>query len=358
MASSRRTVISKVTLILPKCLDGTCHSLTEIAAATGLPLSTTHRLVCDLATWRILERTADGRYGVGLALRRIAASGFVVDVRAQAPLVLADLVQVFDAEARLGVLDNHHVAYLAQAPGGRLTRSTPSRDAAGPCHRARQGLARLLLPQAVSAVVARGETSRITRNAGQRNARAIFHTLATLGRCRPSSSRAIVTRCSFAASASCCWVSTPRRAPGAASRSLWPVAGRAPAHRPGRPSRGQSIGTAATTTSTSPTSPRTWPTREPGDGPWSTRGVSSPDGLASAARIPGGLLSDDEAAVDPVGEPIFEVGFPIGTWSRRAPGALRELRPCVPGLSRRPHHAGARMIDDDPARGEGNGARR
>ena len=101
MASSRRTIISKATLILPKCLDGTCHSLTEIAAATGLPPSTPHRLVCDLATWRILERTADGRHGVGLALRRLAASGFVVDVRAQAPLALADLVQAFDAEARL-----------------------------------------------------------------------------------------------------------------------------------------------------------------------------------------------------------------------------------------------------------------
>ena len=117
MASSRRTVINKVTLILPKCLDGTCHSLAHRDRRRGrLPLSTVHRLVCDLATWRILERTADGRHGVGLALRPIAASGFVVDVRAQAPLVLADLVQVFHAEARLGVLDNHHVAYLAQAP--------------------------------------------------------------------------------------------------------------------------------------------------------------------------------------------------------------------------------------------------
>ena len=80
-------------------------------------------------------------------------------------------------------------------------------------------------------------------------------------------------------------------------------------------------------------------------------GLRSPD--------PGGLLSGDEAAVDPVGEPIFEVGFPIGTWSGRAPGALRELRPCVPGLSTLPRRRG-RPHDrgDDPARGEGNGARR
>jgi hypothetical protein len=37
MTNSRRTIISKVTLILPKCLDGTCHSPTEITAATGCP---------------------------------------------------------------------------------------------------------------------------------------------------------------------------------------------------------------------------------------------------------------------------------------------------------------------------------
>ena len=135
MASSRQTVISKVTLILLKYLDGTCHSLTEIAAATGLPLSTTHRLVHDLATWRILERTADGHYRVGLVLRRIAARGFVVDVRARAPHLLADLVQVFDAEARLGVLDNHHVAYLAHTPGHRFATTVAPAAPRRPCHR-------------------------------------------------------------------------------------------------------------------------------------------------------------------------------------------------------------------------------
>ena len=149
MASSRRTVISKVTLILLKYLDGSCHSLTEIAAATGLPLSTVHRLVCDLATWRILERTADGRYGVGLALRRLAAAGFVVDVSARAPLVLADLVQVFDAEARLGVLDNHHVAYLAQAPGRRFV-TTVAPAATLPAHATAIGKALLAFSSAMS----------------------------------------------------------------------------------------------------------------------------------------------------------------------------------------------------------------
>ena len=102
MASSRPTVLGKVGHADPAEVPRRYLPLAHRDRRRDrLPLSTTHRLVCDLATWRILERTADGRYGVGLALRPIAASGFVVDVPAQAPPVLADLVQVFHAEARL-----------------------------------------------------------------------------------------------------------------------------------------------------------------------------------------------------------------------------------------------------------------
>ena len=81
-------------------------------------------------------------------------------------------------------------------------------------------------------------------------------------------------------------------------------------------------------------------------------GLRSPD--------PGGLLSRDEPVVDPAGDPMFEVGFPVGTWSRglgggghrprlryrRAPDqcgwprharpARRGLRPCVPARSALP----------------------
>ena len=45
MASSGRTVLGKVALILLKCLDGDRHSPTEIAAATGLP--PVNRLIWD-----------------------------------------------------------------------------------------------------------------------------------------------------------------------------------------------------------------------------------------------------------------------------------------------------------------------
>ena len=87
------------------------------------------------------------------------------------------------------------------------------------------------------------------RNAGQRNARAIFHRLAAVGRCPPPAARSSPGAASLrpraaAGSARRAALPAQRRAePGAREqrRSLWPVAGRAPAHRPGRPGRRRGV---------------------------------------------------------------------------------------------------------------------
>ena len=54
---SGRSVTSKITSILMTFTQGSVHSLTEIARLAGLPVSTTHRLTAELASWRLLERT-------------------------------------------------------------------------------------------------------------------------------------------------------------------------------------------------------------------------------------------------------------------------------------------------------------
>ena len=46
--------------------------LTDIARRAGLPVSTAHRLVADLAAWGALERADDGRYRIGLRLWEVA----------------------------------------------------------------------------------------------------------------------------------------------------------------------------------------------------------------------------------------------------------------------------------------------
>src|SRR6476469_4018483 len=70
---SGRSVTSKITSILLAFTQGSEHSLTEIACLAGLPVSTAHRLISELTTRRLLERTDDGLYRVGLPLRMISA---------------------------------------------------------------------------------------------------------------------------------------------------------------------------------------------------------------------------------------------------------------------------------------------
>jgi len=56
-----RSAVSRITAILSTFLTGDSHSITEIARLTGLPVSTTHRIAVDLASWQLLHRSSDGR---------------------------------------------------------------------------------------------------------------------------------------------------------------------------------------------------------------------------------------------------------------------------------------------------------
>ena len=120
VSAAGRTVISKAAVILMTYLNGDVHTLTEIATATGLPLSTAHRLVRELAAWKILERTDDGDYCVGLPLRLIGgAGGTATSLEERACLVLQDLSQALDADVRLGVLGDRDVSYIEKPRGRR-----------------------------------------------------------------------------------------------------------------------------------------------------------------------------------------------------------------------------------------------
>jgi DNA-binding IclR family transcriptional regulator len=121
---SGRSVTSKITSILMTFTQGSVHSLTEIARLAGLPVSTTHRLTAELASWRLLERTECGHYRVGLPLRMIGAGGVTPpSVAERAPWVLEDLAAATRSRARLGVLAGTDVAYIEKQPGHRPVSS-------------------------------------------------------------------------------------------------------------------------------------------------------------------------------------------------------------------------------------------
>jgi DNA-binding IclR family transcriptional regulator len=146
--ASSRTVIGKAALILMTFLDGYVHSVTEMARATGLPLSTVHRLARELTAWRLLERTEDGQYRVGSPLRLIGSTvGPCYNIEELGPLVLQDLSEVTGSEVRLGVLRDGHVAYIEKLPGRRPV-SGFSNHAVLPAHATAMGKAILAFSSA------------------------------------------------------------------------------------------------------------------------------------------------------------------------------------------------------------------
>jgi DNA-binding IclR family transcriptional regulator len=135
-------VTSKVTAILMVFSRGSTYSLTELAQLTGLPISTAHRLAGELAARRLLERTADGGYRIGLPLRMIGA-GATSPGPAAAPLaaeesllarasaVMVDLAAATRAPVRIGLLRGTQVMTATAQPGDRApTGLGPARHVA------------------------------------------------------------------------------------------------------------------------------------------------------------------------------------------------------------------------------------
>jgi DNA-binding IclR family transcriptional regulator len=116
---SGRSVVSRVAAILMAFRSGGTHSLTELAGLAGLPISTTHRLVGELVSRRVLERTDGGAYRVGLPLRMIGG----VPLPSSPPLleraleVIADVATVTGTTVRVGVLDRRRLTVAATHPG-------------------------------------------------------------------------------------------------------------------------------------------------------------------------------------------------------------------------------------------------
>jgi DNA-binding IclR family transcriptional regulator len=113
-----RSAVSRITAILSTFLTGGNHSVTEIARLTGLPVSTTHRIAVDLASWQLLNRTADGQYKVGTILRQLGGDGWSMPVLMErGPHVVTDLWEATRRRTRLGVLENGRVAYIEKRVG-------------------------------------------------------------------------------------------------------------------------------------------------------------------------------------------------------------------------------------------------
>ncbi|MFD1149561.1 IclR family transcriptional regulator [Saccharothrix hoggarensis] len=94
-------------------VDRPALTLSELSRHSGLPLNTTHRLVASLAGLRALDRTADGRYAVGLRLLELGAlSPGSLDLRDRAVPFLEDLYEVTRHNVQPAVRDGTDVVYV------------------------------------------------------------------------------------------------------------------------------------------------------------------------------------------------------------------------------------------------------
>ena len=113
-----RSVVGKVAAILRTFRFGGMLTVTEIARLTGLPLSTAHRLVVELADRHLLVRGDDGRYGLAWAPMWHAEPSSP-RIRDAAGPTVDDLSSVMRRDVRLGVLDGPCVRYAEKTYGPR-----------------------------------------------------------------------------------------------------------------------------------------------------------------------------------------------------------------------------------------------
>lgn len=114
-----RSVTSKVLAILG-AFDAARPqlTLTELAERSGVPLSTTHRLVGELEAWRALSRAPDGRLRVGPRLWELGQ--LAPDrLREQAHPWLQELFGSTGENVHLAVRDGLEVLYVDKVYGRR-----------------------------------------------------------------------------------------------------------------------------------------------------------------------------------------------------------------------------------------------
>ncbi|WP_308258241.1 IclR family transcriptional regulator [Saccharothrix obliqua] len=101
------------TLLSVFTADRPTATLSELSRHSGLPLSTTHRLVRELVAWRALDRDETGRFTIGLRLWELGVlSPGSLDLRDRALPYLEDLFDVTRHNVQLAIRDGLEVVYV------------------------------------------------------------------------------------------------------------------------------------------------------------------------------------------------------------------------------------------------------
>ncbi|MFF0567535.1 IclR family transcriptional regulator [Streptomyces sp. NPDC004041] len=96
------------------------QTLSEMAQRTGLALSTTHRVVAELAGWGVLERAEDGSWHVGLRLWEIASGCPRTQILRDVALpFMQDLYEATHENVQLAVREGTELVFVERIAGHR-----------------------------------------------------------------------------------------------------------------------------------------------------------------------------------------------------------------------------------------------
>jgi DNA-binding IclR family transcriptional regulator len=143
--SLRRSGTQRLLAILG-CFTAEQPSLTlsQISRRTGLPLTTTHRQVGELAGWGALERDESGRYHVGIRLWEVGSlAPASLRLRDVALPFLEDLYEATHQNVLVAVLDGTDVVYVERITGRDAVHVLSRPGSRMPLHASGVGLALL-----------------------------------------------------------------------------------------------------------------------------------------------------------------------------------------------------------------------
>jgi len=128
--------------------------LAQLSRRTGLPLTTTHRLVGELARWGALERDDTGAYRIGLRLWEVASlAPRSVGLREAALPILGDLYEATHQNVQLAVLDGTDAVYIERISGRDAVHVVTRVGGRLPLHAT--GVGRVLLAHALDELLER-----------------------------------------------------------------------------------------------------------------------------------------------------------------------------------------------------------
>ena len=142
---------------------GGALGLSELAAASGLPLPTVHRLIRTLVNRGYVRQETSRRYTLGSRLIRLGETSSRLLGTWLQPF-LAQLVRLTGETANLAILDGDEIVYIAQVPSPHQMRmfTEPGRRVRTHCTAVGKALLAQLPPGEARALLERGGMPAVT----------------------------------------------------------------------------------------------------------------------------------------------------------------------------------------------------